>query len=92
MYIKIPDRILALARAPTEINYGEVILLSHIFALNKSGNKCFISNAALAELLGTSERTIKRWLQELRDKNLIDVYYEEVEGRERRVMVSKLSL
>ena len=88
----MPDRILALARAPTEINDGEVILLSHIFALNESGNKCFISNAALAELLGTSERTIKRWLQELRDKNLIDVYYEEVEGRERRVMVPKLSL
>ena len=91
MYIKIPDRILALARAPTEINYGEVILLSHIFALNES-SKCFISNAALAELLGTSERTIKRWLQELRDKNLIDIYYEEVEGRERRIMVPKLSL
>lgn len=91
MYIKIPDRILALARAPTEINYGEVILLSHIFALNEN-NKCFISNAALAELLGTSERTIKRWLQELRDKDLIDVYYEEVEGRERRIIVPKLSL
>lgn len=91
MYIKIYDRILALARAPTEINYGQVILLSYIYSLNENGD-CFITNRALAELLGTSERTIKRWLQELKEKGLLDVYYEDFEGRERRFMVTELSL
>ena len=92
MYIKIYDRVLALARAPTRINYGEIIMLSYIYALSENGNRCFITNGALAELLGTSERTIKRWIQELRDKDLLDVYYDEIDGRECRVMVPKLAL
>jgi len=73
---------LTLARAPTSLNYGQIIMLAYI----KGFENCFITNKALAELLGTSERTIKRWVQELKEKNLLNVYYEEENGRERRIL------
>lgn len=92
MYVKVSDRALTLARAPTNLNYGQIIMLSHIASLSESG-KCYMSNRAFADMLHTSERTIKRWVQEMREKHILEVYYEETEGRERRVLrVSKLAL
>ena len=91
MYIKIDSRALRLAREPTELNYGEILLLSQIASLSEKG-KCFMTNKAFAEMLCTSERTIKRWIADLRKKQLLDVYYEEISGFERRVMVSKVAL
>ena len=92
MYVKVTDDVLALARPPTELNYGEIIMLAHIKGLSENG-KCFMSNRAFADMLHTSERTVKRWIQEMREKHVLDIYYEEDEGRERRVLrVSKMSL
>ena len=82
-FIKVEPRTLALVRAPTELNYGEVLLLSQIKSFD---DKCFMTNKAFAEALCTSERTIKRWLTDLRNKDLIFVYYEEVGGAERRII------
>lgn len=92
MYIQIPDVLLHLAREPCCLNYGEIILLAHVTSLSKNG-KCYITNKALAELLCTSERTIKRWISDLRDKKLIIIYYEELNMGERRIIeVSKVAL
>lgn len=88
MYINIQDELLKLARAPTELNYGEIILL----ALITNIDKFYMTNEALANLMNTSIRTIKRWLANLKEKGLIDIYYEEVGGAERRIMVSKMTL
>ena len=82
-FIKVEPRTLALVRAPTELNYGEVLLLSMISSFD---GKCFMSNKGFADALCTSERTIKRWLTDLRIKELIIVYYEEVGGTERRII------
>ena len=76
MYINIQDELLKLARAPTELNYGEIILL----ALITNIDKFYMTNEALANLMNTSIRTIKRWLANLKEKGLIDIYYEEVGG------------
>ena len=45
-----------------------------------------MSNRAFADMLHTSERTIKRWVQEMREKHILEVYYEETEGREQRIL------
>ena len=92
MYIKIYDRALALARAPTELNYGEILTLSYIHSFYENGGRCFATNKALADVLETSERTVKRWIQNLKEKKLVDVYYEDVNGVERRVIGSKLAI
>ena len=92
MYVKVSDRALTLARAPTELNYGQIIMLSHIYSLSENG-KCYMTNRAFADMLHTSERTIKRWIQEMKEKKVLEVYYEVDDGRERRVLrVSKLAL
>lgn len=93
MYVKVTDRALSLARSPTALNYGEIIMLSHIVSLSENG-KCYMSNRAFADMLNTSERTIKRWIQDMREKQVLELYYEEQDdGRERRVLrVSNLAL
>lgn len=91
MYIQVSDKLLQFVRAPDELNYGEIILLSHIVSLNKGENKCFMSNKALADLLNTTERTIKRWIAHLKERDLVKTYYEYNGSKERRVMVPNLS-
>lgn len=80
-FIRVEPRMLTLVRAPTEISYGEVLFLSVVKSFN---GKCFMTNKAFADLLCTSERTVKRWITNLRNKELIVVYYEEFNGAERR--------
>ena len=87
MYIQITDTLLQLAREPTELNYGEIMLLAHIISIGK----CFMSNSSIADLFCTTERTIKRWLTNMKQKGIIKVYYENINGSERRVIVSDIS-
>lgn len=87
MYIKVCDNVLALARSPTELCYGEILLLSLIISFDK----CYMTNKTFAELLYSSERSIKRWLMNLKRNDLIEVYYDNVKGVERRVVVPKLA-
>jgi len=60
MYINVDEEILQLAREPTELNYGEIILLALIINLSKDRNQFYMSNEAIAEIMCTSIRTIKR--------------------------------
>ena len=91
MYIRIDSRVLELARAPTELGYGEILLFSQIVSLSEKG-KFFMTNKAIADLFCTSERTVKRWIANLKSKGLIDIFYEDIDGYEKRVMVSKMAL
>lgn len=80
MYVHLDEELLQLAREPTSLNYGEILLL----ALIKNVDEFFMSNEAIANMFYTSIRTVKRWLSNLNQKELIAVYYENVNGKERR--------
>ena len=71
------------------LNYGEIFLLALITNYSK-GNKFFMSNELIAKHLNTSTRTIKRWIANLRDNELIQIYYENIAGKERRIIVPKI--
>ena len=79
MYIRVDEAHLSLVEPPTSLNYGEVLLFALIEGSPKRKD-CFMSNSTLAKVLHTSERTIERWIQNLRNKNLIVDYYD---GRQR---------
>lgn len=76
-FIKLTDKHLDLLEIDG-INYNHIILLAMIESL--SGKKvnnikrdyCWASNRYLAEKMHTSERTIKRLIKKLKEKNLID--------------------
>ena len=85
-YINVSAELLRLAREPTNLNYGEILLLALIKNLSEN-DKCFMSNESIAELLATSIRPVKRWLAHLRELELIDTYYENIMGRETRIIV-----
>jgi len=90
MYINVDEEILQLAREPTELNYGEILLLALIINLSEN-DKFFMSNEAIANLMCTSIRTVKRWLANLNKNGLIDIYYDTISGKEKRIIVPKLS-
>ena len=85
MYININENSLKLVKKPTSLNYGEIILFSLIKGMSDD-DRFFMSNEAIAELMGSSVRTIKRWLQNLHQQNLITSYTEKVYGRETRII------
>ena len=87
MYIHVTDRMLNLVRAPTNLSYGEILLLAYISGLER----VYITNETLADLLNTSVRSIKRWLSKLNAESLIDVYYERINGVDRRIIVPKMT-
>lgn len=80
MFVSVDDKLLKLAREPTNLNYGEIILLSLI----KNLDDFYMSNEAIAELFGTSIRTVKRWLSNLTELKLIVIYYDSENGKMKR--------
>ena len=91
MYFAVDKKIFKLTKKPMELNYGELFLLAYIDSF-RNGKVCYMTNKALANILGTSERTVVRWLTNLKQKELIKIYYEEIDCRERRVLASNLAL
>jgi len=89
MYINIDCRLFKLAREPTSLNYGEIVLLSLIKGMQSKGG-FFMSNEAIAETLETSVRSVKRWLSNLNKLNLIETYYDEVSGKTKRIISAKI--
>jgi hypothetical protein len=55
-YLKIPNHILGL----TGLGLSEKVLLAHVYSFGAKG--CWQSNATLARIFHTSDRTISRWL------------------------------
>ena len=49
------------------------VLLSEITALSTKNGICFATNAYFAEQYGLSERTITKYIQMLKDKDLIEI-------------------
>ena len=84
MYINVDEKLIRLAREPTELNYGEILLLSLIKSM--SADEFFMSNEAIANLMCTSVRSVKRWLSNLSKHKLIEVYYDTISGKEKRVI------
>ena len=85
MYINVNQNLLQLVKKPTCLNYGEIILLSLIKGMSED-ERFFMSNEAIAELMGNSIRTVKRWMQNLHRLNLITSYTEKINGRETRII------
>ena len=85
-FVKIENELFKLTDKPHSLNYGEICLLAFISNYSK-GNRFFMTNKLIATSLNTSERTIKRWIANLRDKKLILIHYEEVAGKEKRIIV-----
>ena len=64
-YLKVPAHILNLPH----LGLSEKALLAHIYSFGPRG--CWQSNATLARLFQTSDRTISRWLAALLRANLL---------------------
>ena len=82
-YINVSAELLQLAREPTNLNYGEILLLALIKGID--GN-FFMSNEAIANMMCVSTRSIKRWITHLHQLGLIETYYENIKGRETRLI------
>ena len=73
-FIKVNDSWLKLIKE-TNINYGELILLCKIDTLSNNKDKCCTaSNGYFADLLYTTERNIQKYLNKLKDNDLIKTY------------------
>lgn len=55
-----------------ELSHAEKLLYAHILTLVKVGGSCYASNQYFADALGASDRTVSRWINNLRDIGLID--------------------
>ena len=68
--------------ANAKLLYGEITALCNAYGY------CFASNEYFAALYGVDDRTVRRWLNQLEDKNYIIRGYEkdELSGRKRRVI------
>jgi len=64
-YLKIPNHILNIPN----IGIPSKLLLAHLYSFGRKG--CWQSNKTLAEMFFVKERTIQRWLTELKKANLI---------------------
>lgn len=49
------------------------MLLALVVGFTMSGNGCTMTNAALGEVLGCSARTVRRWMAQLAEQNLIQL-------------------
>ena len=66
LFLKVNKDLFKLGLNPTEI-----LILAQIMEFNNNTGDCFISDKALAENFGVSEKTISRSIKALEDKGLI---------------------
>ena len=57
----------------TDLSWNEKILLMEIDSFTAKGKECYISNEYIADLLGVTERTAKRYVAHLVERNLVKV-------------------
>lgn len=57
----------------TDLSWNEKILLMEIDSFTSRGRECYISNEYIANLLDVGERTVKRYIAHLLDRNLLKV-------------------
>jgi len=71
-----------------DLSLGAKILYGFIKSYSITNGKCWAGNPYIAGYFTTNERTITRWVKELKDKKLIDVkYYRKADGQiEKRMM------
>ena len=86
-YINVDEKLFKLTKPPTSLSYAEIMLFAYISGVGKF----YTTNDFLADKMKTSTRTIQRWLAKLQSANLISVYYERINGYERRIIVPKLT-
>ena len=67
-YINIPQKV-----AEAHISLGARMLYGQISRLSNKEGYCYASNNYLAELLDCSERSVQRFIEELKDNNFIKV-------------------
>ncbi len=68
-YYILPSEILG----DPNLNQGDKLLLAVIFSLSGLRGHCFATNAKLAGILGSSQRTVSRSINSLKDKNILSI-------------------
>jgi predicted AAA+ superfamily ATPase len=61
------------------LEYGARLLFMEIYFLSLQTGSCWASNKHFAKTLGTTERTIRRWLSNLEENFVIFIVEEKVE-------------
>lgn len=84
LYLVIPLKLMH----DKSIDWGAKVLYGNICGLCESRGYCWAGNERLAEHHGTTTRSIRRWLRELKDAGYITV--EITPGRSRRIMIAEV--
>jgi hypothetical protein len=78
-YLKTPNRIMNIPRSL--LNQQKKALLAHIYSFGAKG--CWQSNRTLAEMFQTSERSITRWISDI--KKIGEIYIKSPKGYYRTI-------
>jgi len=68
-FIRVPVHIWHMV----ELQPGQRMLLALVVGFTVSGKGCTMTNEGLSQTLGCSPRTVRRWLSDLNDRNLITI-------------------
>lgn len=86
VFLKVNKDLFKLGLNPTEI-----LVLAQIIEFNTNTGSCFISDKALADAFGVSEKTISRTIKALEDKGFITRETSNVKGGKVRYMKANIS-
>lgn len=81
---------------PASVRYDKTLkpnaklLYSEITALTNQQGYCWAENAYFAGLYGVDEKTVSRWISQLRDRGYIGVEIIHSEGNKRRITIDKI--
>ena len=85
LFLKVSKDLFKLGLNPTEI-----LVLAQVIEFNTNTGSCFISDKALAEAFGVSEKTISRTIKALEDKGLLTRETSNIKGGKVRYMQANL--
>lgn len=79
---------------PADVRYAEIsanskLLYGEITALTSKEGFCWASNAYFAKLYGTTQKTVSRWIQELKNIGAIDYTVENRNTRKITILVDR---
>lgn len=83
------------AVVPAEVRYHKglcanaKLLYAEITALQNQSGVCWAPNSYFSDLYGVDNKTISRWISQLRDCNFIDVLLQKSEGNKRQITIHK---
>lgn len=81
------------AVVPAEVRYHKglcanaKLLYAEITSLQNSTGVCWAPNSYFSELYGVDNKTISRWISQLRDCHFIDVVLQKSEGNKRQITI-----